>query len=247
MRLKLYGERHTNTNYLQQLLSLNLDCEWVEGVVPTWRRSIERFGISGARDRYFARTRSKNLGWKHTAVDPTDDLNGVRAITLTKNPYAWVVSMHRRPYHLENATGLSIDEFVRQKWQTLGRDNLNREAITVAELWNRKNASYFYLSDERSMHLTSEEVQLSPQETVSKVAEFMEQQPAEEFRDVERSTKKRPDKNSDYYRDYYGRELWRDSLSLGALEALNKELDQSLMAKFGYEVIHDLSVDNSGD
>lgn len=247
MKLKLYGERHTNTNYLQQLLSLNLDCDWIEGVVPTWRRTIERFGISGSRDRYFARTRATNYGWKHTAVDPADDLKDTRAITLTKNPYAWVVSMHRRPYHLENATALPIDAFVRQNWQTLGRDNLNKESMSIAELWNRKNTSYFNLSDERAIHLTSEEVQLNPQETVSKVAAFMEQQPAEEFRDVERSTKKRPDKNADYYRDYYGRELWRESLSESALETLNAELDRSLMAKFGYEVIHDLSVDNSGD
>ena len=88
MKLKLYGERHTNTNYLQQLIDLNFACEWVEGVVPTWIRSLERIGFGGVRDRYFAKTRSTTLGWKHTAVDPNDPLRDARYITLTKNPYA---------------------------------------------------------------------------------------------------------------------------------------------------------------
>ena len=247
MKLKLYGERHTNTNYLQQLISLNFKCEWVEGVVPTWRRSLERFGVTGARDRYFAKTRSSNLGWKHSAADPKDDFSQVLAITLTKNPYAWVVSMHRRPYHLNNAEGLSIDEFVQQEWQPLGRDHLNKSTVSIGELWNLKNRSYFSIPEGVSLHLTSEEVQLKPRDAVQKIAAFLDQPAPAVLQDVEKSTKKRADRDASYYRDYYARELWRQSLTDEALNVLNRELDRELMSKFGYEVIQDLSVDKSGD
>ena len=41
-RIKIYGERNTNTNYLEQLIRLNLDAEQIPGVVPTYLKTIQK-------------------------------------------------------------------------------------------------------------------------------------------------------------------------------------------------------------
>jgi hypothetical protein len=107
--IKIYGERNTNTNYLGELISLNLDVAEVLGVVPQSMRRIQtRLPVKNAlRDIYFQFTYARNLGWKHAKVEDPAHIrkyslvknNEVRFITLTKNPYSWLLSLFRRPYH----------------------------------------------------------------------------------------------------------------------------------------------------
>ena len=58
------------------------------------------------------------------------------------------------------------------------------------------------------------------------------------FRNLQESTKEK-DKDSAFYRDYYGRELWREKLADSVIEQVNKRLDRNLAEKFGYRVLND--------
>lgn len=54
-RVKIYGERNTNTNYLSQLIGLNLKAEEIPGVVPARIMALQRRlpGNELVRDLYF--------------------------------------------------------------------------------------------------------------------------------------------------------------------------------------------------
>lgn len=94
MIIKIYGERNTGTNYLMQLLRNHLDI-LVERkdacVIPS------DFPPVGAE-------RLEELGWKHRLIN-ADFLQekgfqreSILFLTLTKNPYSWLLSLHKRPY-----------------------------------------------------------------------------------------------------------------------------------------------------
>jgi len=104
-RVKIYGERNTGTSYLEALLVRNLAVDCLRGGVP---RSIRRFFADSerARDWYFQATYRNNLGWKHACLPAESQLAIARTdstevllLTLTKNPYAWLLSFYRKPYH----------------------------------------------------------------------------------------------------------------------------------------------------
>ena len=105
--IKLYGERNTNTNYISKLIQLNLDAEEVPGIVPSHVMGFRiRPGMELIRDIYFSLTYKKNLGWKHTRVKPASELrkyailkSDISFLTITKNPYSWLLSLYRNPYH----------------------------------------------------------------------------------------------------------------------------------------------------
>ena len=92
-QIKVYGERNTNTNYLEQLIHLNLDVGQLAGVVPRYVKTIQKVlpGKEWLRDWYFSVTPHRNLGWKHSCVQPVtesgrfDILNrGICFISITK-------------------------------------------------------------------------------------------------------------------------------------------------------------------
>jgi len=241
-KIKLYGERHTNTNYLSRLIELNLDAQLVEGVVPTYIRTIERWtGSEGLRDRYLRRTFAQTLGWKHSAVPAQLNAAGVVFVTLTKNPYSWLLSMYRRPYHQHYAQPPSLEAFLQLSWQTVGRENVEAEVANPIQLWNLKNRSYLGLPAESSLHLRTEDTFIDAAAVIARIAETFDiARTNPQFVDFQRSTKKRTDRDGDYYRDYYLNERWRAELTQPALDIINAELDRELLQHFGYPLISEL-------
>ncbi len=237
-RLKIFGERHTNTNYLTALITLNLNCALVPGVAPTYLRTLERWTrTESLRDRWFERHKSEVFGWKHAVVEPVDAPADVGFVTLTKNPYSWLLSMHRRPYHSDTPAG-SLESFLSRPWPTLARENVDEAVASPIQLWNIKNRSYFDLADDRVLHLTTESTLQDPEAVIADLAgTFSLERRQAVFEDFERSTKKRADRNRDYYRDYYLNERWREELSAEAIEIINAEIDHALMARFGYQLL----------
>ena len=78
-RIKIYGERNTNTKFMRKLIDLNLDVEQLPGVVPPALRRALRLVPRRAneliRDLYFVLTFRQNLGWKHSLVRSPADLD----------------------------------------------------------------------------------------------------------------------------------------------------------------------------
>ena len=245
--LKIYGERNTNTNYLGRMLALNLDVQELPGVVPEYVHPIQQWmpGTEWVRDLYFSLTYKHNLGWKHSCVRSLDELQKVPIVqagrvafvTLTKNPYSWLLSLYRNPYNQRERKKPSFEQFLQSTWKTQRRSGLTGKLDSPIELWNLKNASYSSLTPLNALHLRTEETFIDPAAIVEKIQQhFSLRRLAPAFVDYERSTKDRS-KDTNYYRDYYLNEKWRESLSDEAVAIINDHLDHSLVADFGYKLL----------
>lgn len=245
--VKIYGERNTGTNYLSALMELNFDCRQLPGFVPKAVMGLQLLlpGREGVRDFWFEKTFSRNLGWKHMQVQPADRLREVTSfsatlhfLTLTKNPYSWLLSMHRRPYHQHYRTPMSLEEFLETPWQLAGRDNVDQPVANPIELWNIKNRSYENLATRFPvLQLTYESLLCHPLETLKQIEDqFHLTRVNQELKNYEQSTKD-SDRDAAYYRDYYLNERWRSKLSRKAVQIINQHLDKDLAARFGYQVL----------
>lgn len=244
--IKIYGERNTNTNYISKLISLNLAVKQLQGTVPEPLSTLLGTfpGNEFIRDMYFNITYKKNLGWKHACVKPMEQLSKYRIIelpvnfiTITKNPYSWLMSLYRNPYHQYYDDKMEFEEFLKMPWKTVGRDNVRNKLISPIELWNIKNNSYLQLSADKTLNITTESIFKDPEEIIERISQkFSIPRLQGKFTNYENSTKDR-NKDSNYYRNYYLNEQWRDKLSLEAVAIINETIDQKLMSHFGYDIL----------
>jgi len=110
MLIKIYGERNTGTNYLEQLLRKHLPFLSAQGQDNPVMASSSIF-FEKAQDL-------KQLGWKHRLIEKNFlqplilEKHNALIVTITKNPYSWLLSLHKRPYapiHLRTRV-ISFDE-----------------------------------------------------------------------------------------------------------------------------------------
>lgn len=249
MILKVYGERNTGTNYLLKLLRKNVKASLLRSEVPAdWRRWQEWVpGNEFIRDLYFKMSFKQNLGWKHTAVPEPDVLQtyqlyqnpDLKFLTLTKNPYAWILSLHKRPYHrYYDGPGQTLLDFVQTPWKTVHRDGVSERVLaSPVELWNLKVASYDNLPVDRTLNLTSVQLIANPEAVIHQIVDqFGIPLKSRKFIDHIESTKD-DSKDSNWYRDYYVNEKWKHKLSPEVIEAINLYLDKELVVRRGLEVI----------
>lgn len=244
-RVKIYGERNTGTSYLEALLVRNLAVDCLRGGVP---RSIRRFFTDSerARDWYFRATHRKNLGWKHACV-PTEsqlaaagpDPTQVLFLTLTKNPYAWLLSLYRQPYHAKREYA-SFGQFLREPWETVGRENAPPAFASPVEMWNLKNAAYLTLAGyTTTIHCRYEDLLADPLGFLEKLCcKHGIQTRQNPFGNVLEAMKRQGrGKTFDDYRTYYLEERWRTELDDDCIELINERLDCDVLARFGYSRI----------
>lgn len=242
--LKIFGERNTNTNYLSQLVDLNFDLVQRKGTVPKALNFFNRILFNNSewyKNIYFSLTEEVNLGWKHKYIDPkafSSSDKSLLIITLTKNPYAWLLSMYRNPYHMAVNRNLSFSEFLRSEIVPLSRENLKGlKKINIIELWNVKNRSYLAIEHSYKLNLKSIDLIINTESILSLIKNhFSIKYTSGKFEDFSRSTK---DKSKDkfYYLNYYKNELWRDKLSEADYAFINQKLDSDLMKAFSFDYI----------
>jgi hypothetical protein len=222
------------------LVRRNLAVALLPGTAPVWLKRVSR--RESVRDAYFRLTFRRNLGWKHAVAPSPAELRRLRAAerglafaTLTKNPYSWILSLHRRPYHNLGRPD-SLHEFIETPWPTLGRERAGAAYESPVSLWNAKNRSYLALGP-RAVNLTYEDVLADPAGAVARIAALVGVPwDAAGFVNMESSTKRRG-RSFEEYRTYYLDELWREQLDGQAVAAINDRVDRELMARFGYAVL----------
>ncbi|MBW1914379.1 MAG: hypothetical protein JRI86_05510 [Deltaproteobacteria bacterium] len=155
-RIKIYGERNAGTKYLVKLARLNFDVFILRGearhsFVPSFLRKTE-----AAKDLFFRMTFSQNLGWKHAiAPDPAYlkkmqiYSNDLLFLTISKNPYSWLLSLFRRAYHQKKKMD-SFEDFLTTPWETVARERSRKEFENPIVMWNEKNRSYLDLRKQGS-------------------------------------------------------------------------------------------------
>ena len=245
--IKIYGERNTNTNYMSKLIKLNLDAHEIPGIVPDTIMKLQKRlpGNELVKDIYFYLTYGKNLGWKHTQVKSIEVLKSyavlknynVAFITITKNPYSWLLSLYRRPYHQYYTEKLDFETFLQRPWETIGRDNVKVSLKSPIELWNIKNLSYLHLKELNGLNIKTESIFEHPGNIIEQISHhFSIKKLSDKFINYDRSTKDES-KDSKYYRDYYLNETWRNKISSEAIAIINGTIDKKLMSHFNYNLL----------
>lgn len=255
--VKIFGERNTGTNYLVRLLQLNVEAEILRGTLPRnmakIKEAVERAAGGNWRltesfmDVCFAFTRPAHLGWKHAAPDFAllegySRKRPLVVITLTRNPYSWLLALYKRPYHAhDNVNGMTIEKFLSNKWKTVARENGPAYFETPMHLWNYKNAALLKLEalkHARVVRASFEELLQKPEELVATLVRNCGiASKREVFQNHHEATKSEEGRDHAYYRDYYGRELWREKLTPELAGLINRHLDLDLCRRLGYEVL----------
>ncbi|MEM6363065.1 MAG: hypothetical protein AAF539_16530 [Planctomycetota bacterium] len=95
-RIQLFGQRGSGTNFLQKLIELN---------VPTLSVGFD-------------------FGYKHNLPVGLERMGrDVQVCVITRNPYDWVRSLHRQPWHVaESMRSLDMDDFLRHPWHCVYDD-----------------------------------------------------------------------------------------------------------------------------
>jgi hypothetical protein len=241
--LKIYGERNCGTNFLYWLIYKNLNIDLYRGVVST---RIPYHNKEIVKDIYFGLTFSNNLGWKHMMAPSAQKIEkatkheNLCILTITKNPYSYLLSMYKRPYHYKKPVR-SFYEFLQTPWKTVGRENYKRKSFSnPIELWNKKNSSYVELSGNKFLNVINlkyEDLLANPQEEIKKIAYSFNLSFPEKFANVNRSTKNDKDMDFERYRNYYLNEEWQDKLSRKSINLINQYLDKEQMEYFGYQIL----------
>lgn len=242
-RLKLYGERNSGTNYVQSLVAANLDVDILRGVAPKWVLRVFRRSET-AIDSYFMLARWWNLGWKHAVAPTTVPLRLGRGpvcfVTLVKNPYSWLLSLHRRPYNRGSRTGrVPFEEFLSSPWVTVRRERAAKAYPNPVELWNAKTHSYLELPQRsRGVCLRYETVLENPAAAIETLATQLQvPRRTSAFENVDESTKGETDKRFSDYQRYYLQQQWREQLDARAIELINASLDADVVSRAGYSLL----------
>jgi hypothetical protein len=244
--IKIYGERNTATNYFSQLLHMNFEIFEVSGTAPPqvlrWQERLP--GAEWLKDLYFSLSFERNLGWKHSQVAAIKKIqctsiykeSELCIVTLTKNPYAWLLSLYKQPYH-NYQTYNSFLEFLTNSWDTVGRDNIEGSCENPIQLWNKKNRSYIQLTEIGAINLKTEDLNSNTFAVLELLKnKFLLKKKTESYKNQTLSSKGE-NKNSDDYKSYYVNEQWREKISREEIAVINKTIDTKIMSHFGYKIL----------
>ena len=248
-KVKIFGERNTGTNYLEKLIALNFkDIELIKGVAPASLRFVAKylsnsFGES-LIDTYF-KINKKSFGWKHTSLETWDETiydslieDKVFIICMVKNPYSYLLSLYKRPYHLKVKAN-NFAQFLDEDFDLRHREGLSSQSrVNPISLWNAKVKSYLKARDRTSLMIIKYEDLLENYISVLKeISKYLNLELRSDYRNYEKPAKKDNTKDFEYFRSYYIDEIWRSKLNSREIEKINGVLDMDLLDAFGYKCL----------
>lgn len=255
--IKVIGERNTGTNFVEQIIQKNFDVAIFPGDLPRRFRVFYNLAynylpystawslVEGDRNRRYDSRFDQQAGWKHARMpnlpqDRTRYPEGLGFIAITKNPYAWLQSLHRRPYqgvHHNVARPLSFSEFLRKPWPTVRRECGPAEYANPVQMWNDKVRSYEALREYGpALILPYESIIADIGAFVHTAARVFGLADPAQVQVPGSSTKKDGRTTEDIVRFYLSGE-WATSLSAADLDFINRELDHTQREKFGYSLV----------
>ena len=206
---KIYGERNSGAIYLEWLLRKNLGLKIIE---------------------------TADLGWKHRLAPSEEELSEnlkqeVIFICLVKNPYSWLLSLHKRPFNHESLKSLSFTDFLQYSFGDY------RNPIVM---WNIKNNSYLHLRNYVKNHtvIRYEDLLTDYKVIINNVSDkFALKRPTFYYNINNLLTHSHGIKSNKFHRDYYLEEKWIKSLRPHHIDFINGFLDASLMKELNYNFL----------
>lgn len=165
--IKVFGERNTGTNFLQELIKQNTDLSVLEHgnnkipknrldllckSFPYWQKQspmLRRLILDRLIDQQRKDEYCLNFGWKHSLVDInhlkiSPRFNETLFLFLVRNPWRFVSALHSRPYNLNPAITVNMYDFVDSSFLANERDCLPCNFVqSPVDFWNLKIESYF--------------------------------------------------------------------------------------------------------
>lgn len=213
-KVKVFGERNSGTVYLEWLVQSNFKIDF--------------------QDYY-------TLGWKHRLAPNIDELTedqkeNILFLFIIKNPYSWLLSLHRKPYHHDELKKLSFTEFLQFPYG---------DYTSPIDMWNKKTLSYLKLASEvnSAQIIRYEDLLAHPQnelETLGKTFDLIES--FSWFTDMPNTiSNNRGVTSKSFHKDYYLKDKWKKALKNEHLSIIAKNIDTQLMEHFHYELIESVA------
>ncbi len=255
-QLKVFGERNTGTNWVEAILTKNYNVPLIHhsGIIrnKTTQEQKEFLDLQDKNQKKFIREKLTDaifenqaahlFGWKHSCVVYNDlkylpGFNETGFIFLVKNPYSFIKSLHKRPYHALSEVPKDIDAFISSPWLTVHRDAIKETLLnTPIELWNYKVYSYikFMENASNSLLLSYEEVLNNP-EILFNTIESKFSIIAKSRLAVTQSTKS-DILQTDDYKDKYLTNNPMSGLSSSSIDLIREVIDQNLAKVCQYDI-----------
>jgi len=208
-QIKIFGERNTGTVYLEWLLKSNLEI------------TLDKSPI---------------LGWKHRLAPEGADINDqlkeeMLFVCLIKNPYPWLLSMHKRPYNHEDLRKLGFADFL-----SFSFGDYKNPMV----MWNKKNNSYVNLGNEvkNFVMVRYEDLLSNMRETMLGIIHEFDLPVPPLIKNINSLiTNSHGIKSHKFHKDFYLEEKWKKNLLPHHVKIINEHLDPELMKKFNYSYL----------
>lgn len=208
--IKIFGERNSCNNYLIKLLDTNLQ------VNSVWKNHT-----------------TTRLGNTHGFPVFTE---GINHIILVKNPYAWLLSLHKKPHGTkkfrQRYIHLSFDEFLSAHWR--GYDNPVKRYNDILMHYISFLSKY-----PKAVLVHSEILQKDPEAMIRMISEkFKIPFRSHGFQNISKEVDSGGNLNKPFTNvEYYTKELWKEKLSRHQLDQINQDLSPEIVEYFGYQIL----------
>lgn len=254
--VKIYGERNMGTTVLRNTLYANFDCQLLFGSGKLTEvellRCLSQEDVVGHEqlimreallDDAIKHRERLDLGWKHACpplevIQRFPDLAQTLFVILTKDPYAWLLSLHKRPYHKLYSQALSFSDFIRHYWLTSGKDNIPWSVLkNPVHLYNLKLNAYQDLAQLKChfIHLKYRDFVEHFSSAMDTLALYLN--PKHGCWVLPLKSSKNDGITFYDYQQKYAQEKVLAHISPEDLDFINQNLDPELMHFWGYEIV----------
>lgn len=247
LEVKIYGERNSGTNYLEKMIAANFRVSILKYKPNRLEYSALKFiRYDFVQDIVHLKNQKKHLGWKH-GCPPIKSLRKnireeTRFICITKNPYAFLFSLYKRPYHLKGIKKDNFTSFLKSEWGLRRRDLLQEKWLNnPVLLWNKKYDAYVKFAEQYASQVAMvryEDLILKGEETLILLKEKLGLEALNENFKFIKSSGVEEHKSLEYYQDYYHNELWRQNFSEEDIKFVNEQLDHGLVESLNYNLLN---------
>ncbi len=252
--IKIFGERNTGTRAMIQMVRM---LPHLTTANPALRKPPEILLLkTRIEDRLRGRWLKEYLealnfdnrarvggvsAWKHTRpkFDDSFAAAGASVIITVRNPYSWLISFAKRPYHAHGRTGVTLEQFIDFPWLTIPRDRLEAVLPSPMTLWNEKLRSYiaFKKTCTTPLHFMNfENFVQDPVKQMTNALQSFDLDPTG-LAEISHSTKDNT-RTAEDIRNFYAAEQWRSRLTRQSVALINDFTDWKVAAHFGYEMLN---------